>query len=60
MTTTKKQSVTQRASTVIKIETLDDGTYRATQHDVDAEGIGENPARAVMNFASEVERIRYT
>jgi hypothetical protein len=54
------ESITERASTVIKIETLDDGTYRATQHDVDVEGRGDNPARAVMEFAAEVERIRYT
>ena len=59
MTDHNDETTVERACTVIQIDTLNDGTYRAYQTGVDAEGIGPNPARAVVEFAAEVERRRY-
>ena len=56
---TGKQSVAERATTYITIETLDNGNFRATQRDVDLIGLGSNPAEAVQNFAELVNDTIY-
>lgn len=46
-------------STVVQIDVLESGEYRAYQNDVGLEGVANNPARAVARFADKVAREHY-
>lgn len=47
-------AIVQRGSTTIRTDRMPDGTWRATQNDVDIEATAANPARAVEKYAAKV------
>lgn len=55
----ENQPVVDRTTTTILIETLGDGTYRASQEGLSYEGVGCNPARAVERLAATVAEEHY-